>query len=156
MNPRSLVPWWRSEGGVAERDPFAALQKEMNELLENFLGPRADRALGGFSPKVDVAETETEVKVTAELPGMEEKDIDISVDGDMLTIKGEKKTEKEEKKEESYRLERSYGSFRRDILLPSKVQMDKVKATFAKGVLTVMLPKSAEAAKRRKIKLEAV
>jgi len=156
MNPRSLVPWWRSEGGVAERDPFAALQKEMNELLENFLGPRADRALGGFSPKVDVAETETEVKVTAELPGMEEKDIDISVDGDMLTIKGEKKTEKEEKKEESYRLERSYGSFRRDILLPSKVQIDKVKATFAKGVLTVMLPKSAEAAKRHKIKLEAV
>lgn len=156
MNPRSLVPWWRSESGVAERDPFAALQKEMNELLESFLGPRAERALGGFSPKVDVTETEAEVKVTAELPGMEEKDIDISVDGDMLSIKGEKKTEKEEKKEESYRLERSYGSFRRDIMLPSKVQVEKVKATFAKGVLTVTLPKSAEAAKRRKISLEAV
>lgn len=156
MNPRSLVPWWRSEGAVAERDPFAALQKEMNELLESFLGPRAERPLGGFSPMIDVAETETEVKVTAELPGMEEKDIDISVDGDMLTIKGEKRQEKEVKKEESYRLERSYGSFRRDLVLPSKVEVDKVKATFAKGVLTVTLPKSAESAKRRKIKLEAV
>lgn len=154
MNPRSLVPWWRSEVAAADRDPFAALQKEMNELLENFLGPRADRALA-FSPKLDVAETETEVKVTAELPGMEEKDIDISVDGEMLTIKGEKKQEKEEKKEESYRLERTYGSFRRDILLPSRVEVDKVKATFAKGVLKVTLPKSAEAAKRRKISLEA-
>lgn len=156
MNPRSLVPWWRSEGGVAERDPFAALQKEMNELLESFLGPRADRPMGGFSPKVDVAETETEIKVTAELPGMEEKDIDIAVDGDVLTIKGEKKLEKEEKKQESYRLERSYGSFRRDIALPSKVEVEKVKATFAKGVLTVTLPKSPEAAKKRKISLEAV
>lgn len=154
MNPRSLVPWWRSESGVAERDPFAALQKEMNELLENFFGPRGAGPLS-FSPKVDVSETDSEVKVTAELPGMEEKDIDIAVDGDVLTVKGEKKQEKEEKKEESYRLERSYGSFRRDIALPCKVAIDKVKATFAKGVLTVTLPKSPEAAKRRRISLEA-
>src|SRR5512140_3921421 len=141
MATKHLVPWWKREKGLAEPSPFAALQKEMNELLENFMGGRMEAGMEEFLPKVDMTESETEVNVSAEVPGMEEKDLDISIGEGVLTIKGEKKHEKEEKAEGSYRLERSYGSFRRDVALPCKVEAEKVKASLAKGVLHVVLPK---------------
>jgi HSP20 family protein len=155
MTSRGLIPWWRGERRIAERDPFAALHKEMNDVFERFLGGDAGGGMEGFSPRVDVTENDKEIKVAAELPGMEEKDLDVSVVGDVLTIKGEKKQEKEEKSEESYRLERSYGSFRRDLPLPCKVQVDKSKARFEKGVLAITLPKAAEAAASHKISVGA-
>jgi HSP20 family protein len=155
MANKSLLPWWRSEQGLMARDPFAALQKEMNDLFDGFLGGRREGGFAEFSPKVDLIENDKEIKVTAELPGMEEKDIEISAEDDMLVLKGEKRHEKEEKTEETYRLERSYGSFRRHLPLPCKVDGDKAKATFSKGVLTIVLPKAPVAAQGRKIKVEA-
>jgi HSP20 family protein len=92
-----------------------------------------------------MAETQDMLTVTAELPGLESKDLDVSVSGDVLTIKGEKKSEKEEKDEQRHIVERSYGSFVRMVRLPTAVAQDKIKASFKNGVLTVSLPKTEEA-----------
>jgi HSP20 family protein len=109
-----------------------------------------ERRLGAFTPSVDVSEDDKQVKVTAELPGMDEKDIDVSLSKDSLTIKGEKKEEKEEKKKDYYRMERSYGSFSRTIALPVEVDTDKVRAEFRKGILTVTMPKTSKAIEETK------
>ncbi len=138
--------------------PFASFQREMNKLFENFFGgvdlaPWASlerRAAATFTPRVDVSETDKEIKVSVELPGMDEKDIDVSLTRDTLTIKGEKKEEKEDKGKDYYRMERSYGSFTRGIPLPVEVDTDKVHATFKKGVLQVTLPKTAKAIQETK------
>jgi len=155
MATKELTPSARSESRPAKLDVFATMREQMDELLEKFMG---DVSLGvgreAFSPKVDIAENGKEVKVTAELPGMEEKDLEVTVSEGVLSIRGEKKQEKEEKGEEMYRFERSYGSFRRDLPLPCKVEVDKASARFAKGVLTVVLPKAAPAPESKKIKLE--
>ncbi len=149
---------------IAERrsewDPFAGFRQEMNRLMESFFGgvglePFESRR-GSFQPKVDVVDTEKELKVTAELPGMEEKDIDVSITKDSLTIRGEKKEEKEESGKDFYRMERTYGSFNRMIPLPKEVETEKVTATFKKGVLTVTLPKTKQAlTETKKIKIKA-
>ena len=94
-----------------------------------------------MAPRVDVSETDTELKIEAELPGIDEKDVEVVLSDGRLTIKGEKKQEKEEKKKDYHMVERSYGSFARSIVLPFEADPDKVKATFAKGVLTVTVPK---------------
>ena len=149
MDTKSAVPSKRS-AALSARDPFAALRSEMNALFDDFF-PGAGEATGpwgAFMPRIDVKETDGEIRVTAEMPGIEEKDVEISLDGDMLTIKGEKKEEKEEKGEESYRLERSYGSFRRSVALPCAVNADKASAKYKQGVLTIALPKAAEAKKK--------
>jgi len=101
-------------------------------------------------PAIDVAESDKAFTVSAELPGMEEKDIDVSVTGDLLVIKGEKRQEREEKEQNYYVSERTYGQFQRAFTLPTGVDRDKIAAAFAKGVLTVTLPKSAEAQEQQK------
>jgi HSP20 family protein len=108
----------------------------------------------GWMPAVDVFEKDDKFVVKAELPGMKEEDIDVSVVGDTLTVKGEKKTESEVKEENYYRCERSYGSFYRSIPLPSTVDASKIKADFEDGVLEVTLPKTAEV-KPKKIAVSA-
>lgn len=138
--------------------PFASLQREMNRLFDGFLGgstlsqwaPFERGGAEAFQPRVDVSETDSEIKVSAELPGLDENDIDVSLTRDTLTIKGEKKEEKEEKGSDYYRMERSYGSFTRSIPLPVEVNTDKVEATFKKGVLRVTLPKTASAIEKTK------
>jgi HSP20 family protein len=95
-------------------------------------------------PAVDVSETGDKITVKAEIPGMEAKDIEISMVGDTLTIKGEKKAEKEEKDENYHMVERSYGSFNRAMKIPAMVDAEKVEATYKNGVLTVVLPKKEE------------
>jgi HSP20 family protein len=137
-----------------EYNPFGLLRQEMNTLFDNFsrgfeMDPFMGR-FGTFSPSVDVKESDKEIKVSAELPGMEDKDIDVSLTKDSLTIKGEKKEEKEDKGKDFYRMERSYGSFTRTVPLPSEIDTEKVKAEFRKGVLTVTLPKTAKAIKETK------
>jgi len=155
MEIKSMLPW-RRERAVAERDPFLALRREMDALFDGFFGATGSgRALESFEPRVDVAETDKEVRITAELPGVEEKDVEVSLSRDAITIKGEKREEKEEKGKEQYRMERSYGAFRRSFSLPCEVDADKATASFKKGVLTVMLPKTAEAAKSKKIEVKA-
>jgi HSP20 family protein len=99
---------------------------------------------------VDIAEKDKGYEITAELPGMEESDIDVKYADGVLTIKGEKKEEKEEKKKDYYLSERRYGSFQRSFQVPENVAADKIDAKFANGVLTVRLPKSAEAQKNEK------
>jgi HSP20 family protein len=105
---------------------------------------------GGGVPAVDISEKEKDYEVTAELPGMEEKDIDVKFADGMLTIKGEKKEEKEEKKKDYYLSERRYGSFQRSFQVPEGVDAEKIEASFKNGVLTVTLPKTAEAQKQAK------
>jgi HSP20 family protein len=105
---------------------------------------------GEFMPQVDVNEDEKQIKVTAELPGMDEKDIDVALSGNSLTIKGEKQEETEDKGRNYYRSERRYGSFHRVIPLSAEVDQDKAKADFKNGVLRITLPKTGEARKRRK------
>lgn len=109
-----------------------------------------------MAPRVDVAEDDNAYEITAEMPGVEEKDVEVSVRDDRLTLRGEKKTEKEEKKKDYHMTERSYGSFERSFRLPANVDASKISAEFAKGVLRLTLPKTAEAkAKERKIAIKA-
>lgn len=162
MNLNQLVPWNWGKNGESLREgsgnPFGELQKEMNRLFDNFsenmfsLSPAkwSMPEISATYPKMDVSETDKEFKISAELPGMDEKDIDVSVSNEVLTIKGEKKAEKEEKKPNYYRMERSYGTFQRSIPLPTEVEKDQVQASFKKGVLSIVLPKSEKAVKENK------
>jgi HSP20 family protein len=145
---------------TAVPDLWGAFRGDMDRLFDRFSTgfglpswPRAfdiEPAATFSVPAVDVAETDKGYTVTAELPGMDEKDIDVSVTGDLLVIKGEKKQEKEEKNKNYYLSERSYGAFQRSFSLPAGVDRDKIAAEFAKGVLTLTLPKSAEAQQQQK------
>jgi HSP20 family protein len=154
MALRDLIPSKKSvPARREEHDPFSLFREEMNRLFDNFFRGFDIEAFEpriSFSPKIDVSETDKEITVTAELPGMEEKDIDVSLEKDRITIKGEKKEEKEEKGKDFYRSERSFGSFVRTIPLPKEIDTDKVDAQFKKGVLTITLPKTPEAIKEVK------
>jgi HSP20 family protein len=153
MADKEIAVQKKDKGDLAERraltNPFYAFRQEMDKLMENFLGGFDLRSLGGkpevFTPRIDVVDTDKEIRVSAELPGLDEKDIDVSLTKESLTIKGEKKEEKEEKGKDYYRSERSYGSFTRTIPLPLQVEAEKVTASFKKGVLTVTLPKTKQA-----------
>ncbi len=138
--------------------PFGAFQREMNKLFDDFFGgfdlspwaPAERRLAASFTPHIDISETDKEIKVSAELPGMDEKDVEVSLTRDTLTVKGEKKQETEDKGKDYYRTERSYGAFTRSIALPIEVDTEKVQANFNKGVLTITLPKTAKAIQETK------
>ena len=138
-----LTPW-RPFG---ELSPF---QKEMDKLWNRFLGETSFTKTFDemWSPSVDILETKDDFVVKAELPGLEAKDVSVSISGDILTIKGEKKAEEEEKDEHYHRVERYSGSFQRAFQLPSGVKADKIEANFDKGILKVTLPKVEEAKKK--------
>ena len=144
---RSLVPlsWATDLFRRDQNDPFAAMQKEINRVFEDFgRGSLANLSNGEISPRIDIAETDNAVEVTAELPGIDEKDVEVVLRDDVLTIKGEKKSEKEEKRKDYHLVERSYGSFTRSVRLPFEADSEAVKANFAKGVLKVSIAKPAE------------
>lgn len=148
--------------GIVRFDPFRELdriQSEMNRLFEGVnTGPERGTGLvqNGrlWSPSVDVAETENEIVLRAELPGMKQQDIDIELTGDTLTIRGERKLENEERKENFVRVERSYGRFQRSFTVGVPIKADSVSATYRDGILEVHLPKSEEN-KPRKIGVTA-
>jgi HSP20 family protein len=128
--------------GGRELDPFRGFKTQLDSVFEDWFG----RNLGGtLAPRIDVSETGKEMTVTVELPGVEEKDIDVSLSGNQLTVKGEKKSEQDEKKDEEgrvfHRIERSYGAFQRTMTVPFDVESDKVSASFKDGVVTITLPK---------------
>lgn len=147
-------------------EPFFNFQKEMNQLMENFFSDSWNRwpetseemkNLSQWTPRVDVSETEKEYKVTAELPGLSEKDIDVSFQENTLFIKGEKKFEKKEGNENFHRLECSYGSFYRAIPFATQINEDQIAADYDKGVLTIKLGKSEETvSKTRKINVKKI
>ena len=133
------------------------LRSEMDRLWDDYFGPgrRALRPMEeDWMPAVDVSETGDKITIKAEVPGMEAKDIEIAMVGDTLTIKGEKKLEREEKEENYHTVERSYGSFTRAMKLPATVDADKVEASYKNGVLTVVLPKKEEV-KAKAIEIKA-
>lgn len=143
-------------------DPFRELdrlQNEVNRLFEGYTQTpdRPSNSGGGnqmqmgrvWAPAVDIAENENEIVLRAELPGMKQEDIDIELTGDTLTLRGERKFENEERKDNFVRVERSYGRFQRSFTLGVPVQSDQVKATYKDGVLEVHLPKSEETKPRK-------
>jgi HSP20 family protein len=138
-------PWLPTHWGGRELDPlFRGFRTQLDSLFEDWFG----RSMGGtLAPRVDVSETSKEVTLKVELPGVEEKDIEVSLSGNELTVKGEKKSEQEEKKDGEnggrvfHRVERSFGAFQRTMTIPFDVEPDTVSAEFKDGVLTITLPK---------------
>jgi HSP20 family protein len=157
MQISDLIPWGRGKDKTpttqedTAANPLVALQRDINHVFEDFCRKVEagwsghNNVVGMFGPNTDVTETDTNVEVSIELPGMTEDDIDISLSHDTMTIRGEKKIEHEEERKGIYMSERSYGSFMRTLPLPASVDADKADATFKNGVLTVSLPKTAEA-----------
>lgn len=145
---------------LVPRRPFSelsTLRGEMDRLWNRFFedSPLASLLDRGWAPMADISETKDKLLIKAELPGLGPEDISVSLSGDLLTIRGEKKREKEEKDEHHYCLERYSGEFQRSFRLPVEVQGDKVEAVFEKGVLTLSLPKVATAHKKEiKIKVK--
>ena len=133
-------------------DPFSAMRREMDRLFDEFRGVRGGpyEIEAGFAPAVNVRQTDKGVEVTAELPGIDEKNIEVGLADNALTIRGEKREEKEQKGEGWYISERSFGSFQRTIPLPVEVDENKVAAQFKNGVLTVSLPAAADAERKAK------
>ncbi|MCC2113015.1 MAG: Hsp20/alpha crystallin family protein [Hyphomicrobiales bacterium] len=147
---RALLPafWGREDD---KTDPFRAMQREFDRMMRDFGTTTPAAFTGGataqLAPLIDISESDDGIDVTAELPGVEEDDVEITLTDRMLTIKGEKKAETEKKEKDYHLVERSYGSFRRSVTLPFDADPKTVKADFDKGVLKIHLPKPAEKTK---------
>ena len=128
---------------------FLNIRDEIDRMFDEFFGTLPERVTTGlenvWTPSVDISETDNDIIVTAELPGVKKDDVKISLQDNVLTIRGEKKQEKEEKNENYHRVERAYGVFQRSFTLPTTVDPKKIKATFKDGVLKIKLPKTEEA-----------
>jgi HSP20 family protein len=158
MSVRDLIPWTRNAAPPAPSlpretgSPFLTLHREMNRLFDDVLGgfgglpPLASRGFGW--PHVELVEADGALRLSAELPGLDENDVELLIADGVLTLKGEKRAETADAAR-GYS-ERSYGRFERSIALPVPVEEDKVEATFRNGVLTVTLPRAAEAPERRR------
>jgi HSP20 family protein len=145
-----------------DRNDVFSLQRDVNRLFGEFFGGELMPYRGlveqvaTFTPRMDVSETEKEIKVTTELPGLTEKEVEVTLENDTLTIKGEKKAEQENKTAHSYRIERSFGAFERVIPLNTKVNPEGITAAMKNGILTVVLPKAEpEKAQGHKVQVKA-
>lgn len=158
MNMKSMMPFGRSTGPARRDrapDPFATMRQEMDRLFDSFTRDwslPSQLPSGFLSPKVDVAETEKGLEISAELPGIDQRDISLDLSEGILTLAAEHKEEKEEKDEKKHYhlVERSHGSFLRRFAIPFEPDANKVRASFDKGVLKVMVPRSAAAEKQVK------
>jgi HSP20 family protein len=154
-----LRPTSIADSGFAA-SPFLVLQRQMNRLLEDVFGPDtsrltqpADPMRGILSPRIELTETETELRVIAELPGVKEQDIEVALDDGVLTLRAEKKTERKDERENTHFTERSFGMFQRSLQLPFQINPDEVNAAFEQGVLTITMPKPKGRESRRKIEV---
>jgi HSP20 family protein len=161
MQNRELTSWGRSPGPAPlAHDPFTGFRREMDRLFNDFFAPTESRSFGAAPaasaawPSIDVNEADQAYTVTAEVPGLEEQDLELNLRDNVLTIRGEKRQEhKEEERGRTY-AERFYGRFQRTIPFDAEIDADKVEATFKNGILTVNLPKNAETReKSRKIEI---
>jgi HSP20 family protein len=143
---------------IIKWDPFrdlVTLREKMNRLFEDAVtsrGEEKDLIASTWTPAVDIYETENDLILSAEIPGIDEKDVEIKVEDNTLSIKGERKFEKETKEENYHRIERSYGSFYRSFTLPNYIDQDKIQAVHENGVLKITMPKKTEL-KPRKVKI---
>jgi HSP20 family protein len=163
MAIRDLIPWGRQEGRALapfteqERSPFLSLRRDMDRLFDDFFhSPMPGFGLArGFAawPSLEVNERDGEIRITAEVPGMTEKDVELLLEDGMLTLRGERKKESEDR--DRGWSQRWYGRFERSIALPPGVDEANAKAEFRDGVLTVTLPRSAEAERGRRIPINA-
>ncbi|MET0528517.1 MAG: Hsp20/alpha crystallin family protein [Microvirga sp.] len=160
---RNPMTPFRPGGGMFPGDPFLSLHREMNRLFDDVFrgsalpasGSQGQGDVGTFvNASMNVSETDKEIRITAELPGVSEQDIDISLDDDVLTIRGEKKFERKDDKENFHFVERSYGSFQRSLRLPYAVDSEQVQASFENGVLTVTVPKTGRQERSRRIQVQ--
>lgn len=158
MTIKKFLPWGSGKKSVpvqrSDEHPFMSLQRDVNTLFDNFfrgfgIHPLREQ-FNTFNPRVDMSEDEKAITVSAELPGMSEQDIAVSVSSDAITIRGETKQEKEQKGKSYHYTERSYGSFTRTIPIPEEIDRDKVQAHFKNAVLTITLPKTASAENTKK------
>lgn len=164
---KDIIPWRKKDASVArvggQEDQIATIQRRMNSMFDDFfadvgglLGERPFHVMRAAetpwfdSPNFEVSETDEEFRVKAELPGLDEKDIEVNIERDTVTIRGEKRREQEEKKRNYHLSEVSYGQFSRSFALPDGVDREKAKAQFKKGVLTLTLPKTEQAKTERK------
>jgi HSP20 family protein len=161
MANRELTPWTGGRGlSPFGRDPFTSFRHEMDRLFDDFFTPTEQRSFGGdagvtLRPSVDVAETDQAYTVTAELPGLEQKDVELNLRDNALTLSGEKRQESHEENGGRSYTERSFGRFERVIPLPEEVDADRVEANFKNGVLKVTLPKNPKARdKTRRIEIK--
>lgn len=140
---RTLVPlsWARDLARPNGNDPFALLQNEVNRIFDGFGRFGGLQEISVAAPKLDVSETADAFEIHAEMPGVSEKDVELTLTGDLLTIKGEKRENRDEKGRDFHIVERSYGGFTRSVRLPFTADPDSAKANFDKGVLTVSIPK---------------
>src|SRR3954447_291027 len=156
MALRDLITWGRDQPSVPSRrgeevSPFLTLHREMNRLFDDVFNTFGAPSLAGRTPawpSVEVIQSDKDIRISAELPGLDEKDVEVLVDNDVLTLRGEKRSETQD--QERRFSERTYGRFERVIPLPFAVEEDKAEASFANGVLTVPLPKSAKAEDKAK------
>jgi HSP20 family protein len=164
MARNPLTPFGSGFGTPGGSDPFLSLHREMNRLFDDVLrgtglpaatGNQGQGRVGNFvNASMNVSETENEIRITAELPGVTEQDIDVSLDDDVLTIRGEKKFERTDDKENFHFVERSYGTFQRSLRLPFPVAPEQVQARFENGVLTVTLTKTGRQERSRRIQVQ--
>jgi HSP20 family protein len=143
---------------IIKWDPYrdiVTLRDRMNRLFEDMSGPRSeekDILAGSWAPSVDIYENENEVVLAAEIPGVDEKDVEIKIEDDNLILRGERRFEKETREENYHRIERSYGSFFRSFSLPGYIDQDRIEAVHENGVLKIRMPKRTEL-KPRKVKI---
>jgi HSP20 family protein len=152
---KSLIPIGRDSSLTrTDANPLALLQQEMDRLFDGFSKGFTGLSSRMLMPSMDLAETDKEIELTAELPGLEEKDVQLNVVDNHLTIRGEKKNQREEKEKDYHLVERNYGSFVRTVELPPGVDPESIKAVMSKGVLKVTVPKPAPA-QAKKIEVKA-
>ena len=166
MTLRELTPWRSSRAPARYRDlsPFRAFHRDIDRLFDEFFGsldmpmPRGEnRGFATLSPRLDVTETDKAYEVSVELPGIDEKDVELTLADGVLALKGAKKVDSEHKGTGRVHIERSFGSFRRSLSLPTDADEEKVTAAFKNGVLTVTLPKKPEAQPHhKKIEIKSV
>jgi HSP20 family protein len=164
MMARNPMTPFRPGGGLLPGDPFLSLHREMNRLFDDVFrgaalpaasGSQGQGDVGAFvNASMNVSETDKEFRITAELPGVTEQDIAVSLDDDVLTIRGEKKFERKDDKENFHFVERSYGTFQRSLRLLFPVDPEQVQASFENGVLTVTVPKTGRQERSHRIQVQ--
>ncbi len=143
----ALVRWNSARDLATWPSDLFGIQREMNRMFNDFFrgGQDEETSLAQWTPAVDIAEHDDQYSVKVELPGVNKEDVKITFESNILTIRGEKKQEKETKKENYHRLERNYGSFQRSFTLPATVKSDKIDAIYKDGILSISIPKAEEA-----------